>query len=80
MVADLITQVTWNVDPTLIHTSWFSVRWYGLMFAIGFIVGYEIECRIYKREGAPESWMPTLLVWVLVATIVGARLGHVFFY
>lgn len=48
--------------------------------AIGFLVGYEIESRIYKHEGAPEKWLPTLLAWVVGATIIGARLGHVFFY
>ena len=72
--------VTWTADPFLIHTSWISVRWYGLMFAIGFLVGYEILGRIYKHEGAPESWLGILLAWVVGATIIGARLGHVFFY
>ncbi len=77
MLADFIT---WNADPFLIQTSWLSIRWYGLMFAVGFLVGYEIEGRIYKHEGAPERWLSILLVWVVAATIIGARLGHVFFY
>lgn len=72
--------VTWAADPYLIHTSWLSVRWYGLMFAVGFLVGYEIEARIYRHEGAPERWLGILLAWVVAATIIGARLGHVFFY
>jgi prolipoprotein diacylglyceryl transferase len=50
------------------------------MFAIGFIIGYEIVGRIYKHEGAPERWLGILLIYVAIATIVGARLGHVFFY
>lgn len=57
-----------------------GVRWYGLMFLIGFIVGYRIMWRMFKHEGAPEEWLPTLLIYVAVATIVGARLGHCFFY
>lgn len=60
--------------------SFVSVRWYGLMFAIGFLVGYKIEERIFKHEGAPEKWLGVLLLWVMAGTVVGARLGHVFFY
>lgn len=57
-----------------------AVRWYGMMFLIGFTAGYFIERRIYRHEGAPEQWLTSLLIWVVVGTIVGARLGHCFFY
>lgn len=57
-----------------------GVRWYGLMFLIGFIVGYWIVWSIFRHEGAPEEWVSTLLIYVAVATIIGARLGHCFFY
>lgn len=76
----ILNSIVWDVNPDLIHTSWLTIRWYGLMFAIGFLVGYEIEYRIYRHEGAPERWLSILLAWVVGATIVGARLGHVFFY
>lgn len=56
------------------------VRWYSLMFVIGFFVGYRIMKRMFRHEGAPEKWLPTLLIYIGVATIVGARLGHCFFY
>ncbi|MCM1110146.1 MAG: prolipoprotein diacylglyceryl transferase [Clostridium sp.] len=79
-MSDLLNFITWTADPYIIHTSAISVRWYGLMFAIGFLVGYEIESRIFRREGAPEKWLSILLIWVVGATIIGARLGHVFFY
>lgn len=71
--------ITWNVNPEL-FSGFVTVRWYGLMFAIGFLVGYEIVARMFKHEGAPERWLGILLIYVVVATIVGARLGHVFFY
>ncbi len=57
-----------------------AIRWYGMMFLIGFIIGYRIIWHIFRHEGAPEEWLPTLLIYVAVATIVGARLGHCFFY
>ncbi|ROT07534.1 prolipoprotein diacylglyceryl transferase [Muribaculaceae bacterium Isolate-104 (HZI)] len=72
--------IVWNANPDLLSLGPFTVRWYGLMFAIGFWLGYNILGRIYRHEGAPEKWLGILLLWVVGATIVGARLGHVFFY
>ena len=71
--------VTWTANPNL-FSSFVTVRWYGLMFAIGFLIGYEIVYRIFKREGAPEAWLAPLFFYVVIATVLGARLGHVFVY
>lgn len=75
----MLNFITWTVNPNLID-SFVTVRWYGLAFAIGFWIGYEIMWRIFRHEGAPEKWLSSLFIYVVVATIVGARLGHVFFY
>lgn len=72
--------IYWNADPVLFSFGPIAVRWYGLAFAIGFTVGYSIVAKMFKHEGAPEKWLGILLAYVVVATIVGARLGHVFFY
>lgn len=72
--------ITWTANPVFFHIGPLTVRWYGIMFVIGFYLGYQIIARMYRREGAPEAWMGTLLIYVVIATIVGARLGHVFFY
>jgi len=50
------------------------------MFALGFLIGYEIMCRMFKHEGQPEQWVGILLLWSVAGTIIGSRLGHVFFY
>lgn len=71
--------IVWDVNPMLID-SFVKVRWYGLMFAIGFLVGYKIVDKMFKKEGVPADWIDKLLLWVVGATIIGARLGHVFFY
>lgn len=75
-----LCSVVWDVDPVIFSLGPLSVRWYGLAFAIGFTVGYSIVSRMFKHEGAPERWLGSLLAYVVVATVVGARLGHVFFY
>lgn len=75
----MLNFITWTANPNLFD-GFVTVRWYGLMFAIGFLVGYEIVYRIFKHEGAPERWLAPLFFYVVIATIIGARLGHVFFY
>ena len=75
----MLNFITWTANPNLL-TSPVTIRWYGLMFAIGFLIGYEIVYRIFKHEGAPEKWLAPLFFYVVIATILGARLGHVFFY
>jgi phosphatidylglycerol---prolipoprotein diacylglyceryl transferase len=62
--------------PILNH----PVRWYGLFFALSFLMGQQIMYFIYKKEGRPIKEIDTLTVYLVVATIVGARLGHVLFY
>lgn len=72
--------VTWNADPVIFSLGPISVRWYGLAFAVGFLIGYNIVAKMFKHEGAPERWLGILLTYIVIATIIGARLGHVFFY
>lgn len=69
-----------SIHPDGLTVGPIAVRWYGLMFLIGFLAGYRIVWHMFRHEGAPEQWLPTLLIYVAVATIVGARLGHCFFY
>ena len=55
-------------------------RWYGLMFASAFFFGYLLEFKFFKDAGRPQEELDRLLIYVLIATIIGARLGHVIFY
>jgi phosphatidylglycerol:prolipoprotein diacylglycerol transferase len=72
--------IIWNVSPEIIDLGKFSLRWYGLLFATGFLIGQQILIRIYKQEGKSEKHVETLTVYMLIATVVGARLGHCLFY
>lgn len=76
----MLDLIYWNADPVLINFGPIDIRWYSLAFGIGFIIGYNIVSKMFKHEGAPEKWLGILLVYMIVATVVGARLGHVFFY
>jgi prolipoprotein diacylglyceryl transferase len=57
-----------------------NIRWYGLLFAVAFILGQQIMAYIFKVENRPARDIETLLIYIVVGTIIGARLGHVFFY
>lgn len=76
----MLSQIIWDVSPVIFTLGPLSVRWYGLAFAVGFIVGYNIVAKMFKHEGAPEKWLVILLAYLMVGTLIGARLGHVFFY
>lgn len=75
----MLDYITWDVNPLIID-SFVKVRWYGLMFAIGFWIGYNIVAKMFKHEGAPERWLGILLLWTVAGTVIGARLGHCLFY
>ena len=76
----ILNFIRWNVDPEFISLGPLSIRYYGLLFAIGFYVGYMMLEKMYKSEKLPLEWAEKVFVYIVIATIVGARLGHVFFY
>ena len=77
MILDFIT---WNVDPILIHIGDGGIRWYGLLWAVGIYLAYIVECKLYKNEHCPDDWTDKLFIWMVVGVIVGARVGHCWFY
>ena len=75
-----LLNMIWTVDPVFFELGPISVRWYGLLFAIAFMSGFYIIQWMFKKEKCPEAWMDSVFITVMIGTIVGARLGHVFFY
>lgn len=72
--------IEWTVHPEVLPDTWLPVRWYGLFFATSFLLGYNIMRKMFQRAGLSDEILDKLLIYVMVATVVGARLGHVFFY
>jgi phosphatidylglycerol---prolipoprotein diacylglyceryl transferase len=70
----------WNVDPEIFRFGPFAPRWYGIFFALGFALGYMIMAQIYRHERRPEEHLSTLFLYIFLGALIGARLGHVFFY
>ncbi|MFT3796783.1 prolipoprotein diacylglyceryl transferase [Flavobacterium sp.] len=69
----------WN--PTEgIDLGFFQIRYYSLMFVVAFGLGWYIMKKIFEREGESLEKLDSLFIWTVLATLLGARLGHVFFY
>ncbi|MBV5315752.1 MAG: prolipoprotein diacylglyceryl transferase [Prolixibacteraceae bacterium] len=77
---DILAFIHWNVSPEIFSLGPLHVRWYGLMFAVGFLFGYNHVENMFKHENDDPKWLESLFIYLIVATIVGARLGHVLFY
>jgi prolipoprotein diacylglyceryl transferase len=72
--------ITWNVDPEIFNIGQLSIRWYGLLFASAFLSGYIVFTRYLATERLTSEMMDQLLIYIAVGTVIGARLGHCFFY
>jgi len=79
---NILTFITWDIDPDIFTLPIINhpLRWYGLFFALAFLISQQIMYFIYKREGRLIKEVDTLTIYTVVATILGARLGHVLFY
>lgn len=75
----MILGIDWTVDSQLID-GYSTPNLYGLLFVSGLIIGYFVIRKMFRSENIPDQILDKLLIWVVLATIVGARLGHVLFY
>ena len=64
----------------IFHIGSFGVRWYSLGFLFAFLLGYFIMSRMFKREKVDDKYLESLLIYMFVSVLVGARLGHCLFY
>ncbi len=75
----MILGIDWTISSELIEGR-STPNLYGLLFVSGLVIGYFVIRRMFRSERIPDSVLDKLLIYVVLATIVGARLGHVFFY
>jgi len=75
----LLNYIHWNLNPEILPDL-LPVRWYGLLFMLGFVFGYYIIQGMYQREGKDLTALDNLSLYVGLGTILGARLGHCLFY
>jgi phosphatidylglycerol:prolipoprotein diacylglycerol transferase len=75
-----LAYITWNALPEIVELGPLTLRWYGLLFAMGFLLGLFMVRRMFLAENAPEAWLDKCFIYVVAGAVLGARFGHVFFY
>jgi prolipoprotein diacylglyceryltransferase len=79
MLPSFLSYIVWDPSPT-VFDGFDRLRWYGLLFALGFIISQQIMVYFFKKEGKDVNTVDKLTIYMVLATIIGARLGHVLFY
>ena len=76
----LLAQIQWDVQPVIFHLGPLAIRWYSLGWILAFALGFLLVQRTYRKEGKPEKDLETILLYMILGALIGARLGHCFFY
>ncbi len=76
----ILNAIHWNIDPVMFNIGSFGLRYYSLGFLIAFVLGYYIIYRMFKHEGVNLKYLDSLIVYIFLAVLIGARLGHCLFY
>ena len=76
----MLNFIIWNGSPIAFSIGPFVLRWYVLLFVLGFLIARFVLAYIYKKEGKPTSDIEKLTIYILLAAIIGLRLGYVLFY
>ena len=76
----MLSYIVWNPDPTIIDLGFYSLRWYSLLFALAFVLSYIILRGHFKRAQLDEEMLEKLTIYVVLATVIGARLAHCLVY
>ena len=76
----ILSHIVWDINPEIFSLGPLSIRYYGLLWAMSFLLGYMIFERIVKKESLPKDYLDSLTMYMLIGTVAGARLGHCLFY
>ena len=70
----------WDADPVIFSIGEHGIRWYGLLLAVGFLLGYIVLGRIMKKEGYEQKQTDKFAIYIILGCVIGLRLGHCLFY
>jgi len=76
----MINYIVWDVKPQIADLGFIELRWYSLLFLLGFVISYYILSKVFKKEGLSIELLDKLTFYVVICTIIGARFGHCIFY
>lgn len=70
----------WNSDPVLLSFLGLKIHWYGALFALAIITGFQVIKWCYQQEKQNIASLDELMMYAVAGIIIGARLGHCLFY
>ena len=73
-------KIDWAPNEILFEVFSLTIYWYSVMFIIAFSLGYYIVQKIYINDNKSVTLVEPLFIYVVFGTLIGARLGEVFFY
>ena len=76
----MIASIVWNVNPVAFSLGSLQVRWYGILWAVGIFLALLIIQKTFKHEHCPDEWGDKIFLYGVLGVIIGARLGHCWFY
>jgi len=76
----LLATITWSISPEIYSIGPIHIRYYGLLFALSFVVGFKIMEHIFNKENRSMDDLNDLVWYMILGTVIGARLGHCLFY
>src|SRR6478609_1402773 len=80
----MLSYFTWDISDKVFEITLFdypiALRWYGFLFALGFLIGQQILYYLFRKDGKPAKDVDALMMYGIVGTVIGARLGHYLFY
>ncbi len=76
----ILAIIHWHIDPVAFHLGPVAVRWYGMLFAVAFLTSYAVMVGVFRKEHRSPEALEKLTIYIIVGTVVGARLGHCLFY
>jgi len=76
----ILYKFEWAPNETIFKIGSFGLHYYSLMFVIAFAVGFYMMKKFYRHEKVSEEYLEPLFIFTIVGTLLGARLGEVFFY
>jgi phosphatidylglycerol---prolipoprotein diacylglyceryl transferase len=74
--------IVWNANPEIFKIPYFDwpIRWYGLLFVGGLFMSQYVLIKMFEKESKSRVLVEDLTIYVVLGTIIGARLGHILFY
>lgn len=70
----------WNINPNIIEFGSFKLHWYGLFFIGSFMIGQLLLLWMFKREKKDATLVKSFVLYLMIGTLIGARLAHCLFY